>query len=157
MRAKEAEKKRTTRMERTKVPTPLEEEVKYVETVCGTNTQREGRRRDVVGLFLPSEWHTTLTGVRNTEPGGGTQLPRAHALQWVLSEAKWNERNRHARRFHLVREDQPTASASTGVLVIEETGDRAEGHRTAPIGRHGWVRSGLCDQLVGGRRGLFPG
>jgi hypothetical protein len=61
--------------------------VKHVETVCGTNNQHEGCRRDGEGLVLPSGRHTTLTGLRNTEPRGGAHLPQAYALQEVFSDA----------------------------------------------------------------------
>jgi len=89
----------------------------------------------VEGLLLPSERHKTLTGWMNTELIVGAQLPRAHALHWFLSEADGDERNIQARRLHLVREDPTPAPTSKGVLVIDETRDRTDGHKTAHVGK----------------------
>jgi hypothetical protein len=47
------------------------------------SNQREGFRRYVEGLLLPTERHKTLTGLTNTEPIVGAQLPRVQKLQWV--------------------------------------------------------------------------
>ena len=74
-------------------------------------------RRYVEGLLLPSERHKTLTGLVNTEPVVGAQLPRAQKLQWFLSESDWDERKVQAERLKLLREDPttaPTAEASPG-------------------------------------------
>jgi hypothetical protein len=39
-----------------------------------------------------AERHKTLTGLTNTEPVVGAQLPRAQRLQWFLWESDWQER-----------------------------------------------------------------
>jgi hypothetical protein len=134
-RAKEAQKEMTTRLDVTKAPALLEEDAKHGDAFCGTSHQREGCRRDVEGLFLPSERQKTLTGFVNTEPVKGAPVPQVHALPWVLSEADGDERKRHACRLQLLREDPPPAPTSKGVLVSEETGDRTDGHTTAHRGR----------------------
>src|SRR5215471_1512509 len=79
----------------------------------------------------PVNGSSTLTGLVNTEPGVGAQLPRAQKLQWFLSESNWEERKVQAERLSLLREDPSTAPTSDGVLVIDETGDRKDGHHTA--------------------------
>ena len=84
----------------------------------------------------------------NTEPVVGAQLPRAQALPWVLWEADWDERKMQARRLHLLREDPTTAPTSKGVLVIDETGDRKDGHKTAHVGRQYLGKLGKLDNGV---------
>ena len=85
---------------------------------------------------MPSERHKTLTGLVNTEPGGGAQLPRAQKLQWLLCEADWQERAVPQQRLRLLMEAPSTAPTSQGGLVLEETGDRKAGPKTAHGGRH---------------------
>ena len=65
----------------------------------------------------------------------GAQLSRAQRLQWFLSESTWDERQVQAERLSLLRQDPATAPTSDGVLVIDETGDRKDGHHTAHVGR----------------------
>ncbi len=71
----------TKRIEVTKAPAPLEEYLGYFDPLFGKSNQREGFRRYVEGLLLPSERHKTLTGLVNTEPMVGAQLPRVQTLQ----------------------------------------------------------------------------
>jgi SRSO17 transposase len=112
------------------------------------SNQREGFRRYVEGLLLPSERHKTLTGLVNTEPVVGAQLPRAQKLQWFLSESDWDERKVQAERLRLLREDATTAPTARGVLVIDETGDRKDGHQTAHVGRQYLGNLGKIDNGV---------
>src|SRR5437763_7052690 len=99
------------------------------------SNQREGFRRYVEGLLLPTERHKTLTGLTNTEPIVGAQAPRAQRLQWFLSEPDWDERKIQTERLRLLREDASTAPHAREVLVIDGTGDRKDGHKTAHVGR----------------------
>lgn len=87
------------------------------------------------GLLLPSERNKTLTGLVNTEPLVGAQLPRAQKLQWFLSESNWEERQIQAKRLQLLRNTPATAPTAQGALVIDETGDRKDGHHTAHVAR----------------------
>ncbi len=148
MRAEEAEKKMTKRIEVARAPAPLEEYVKHFDALFGKSNQRDGFRRYVEGLLLPSERHKMLTGLANTEPLVGAQLPRAQALQWFLSEADWDERKVQASRLQLLREDPTTAPTSKGVLVIDETGDRKDGDKTAHVGRQYLGKLGKVDNGV---------
>ncbi len=153
MGVEEAEKQMTKRIEVARAPAPLEEYVKHFDALFGKSNQREGFRRYVEGLLLPSERHKTLTGLMNTEPVVGAQLPRAQALQWFLSEADWDERKMQASRLQLLREDPTTAPTSKGVLVIDETGDRKDGHKTAHVGRQYLGKLGKVDNgVVSGTR-----
>jgi len=102
----------------------------------------------VEGLLLPSERHKTLTGLVNTEPLVGAQLPRVQKLQWFLSESDWDERQVQAVRLKLLREDPSTAPNERGVLVIDETGDRKDGHQTAHVSRQYLANLGKIDNGV---------
>jgi SRSO17 transposase len=97
----------------------------------------------VEGLLLPSERHKTLTGLVNTEPVVGAQT-----LQWFLSESDWDERKIQAERLKLLREDPTTAPNAQGVLVIDETGDRKDGHKTAHVARQYLGKLGKIDNGV---------
>ncbi len=125
----------TKRIEVAKAPVPLEEYVKHFDPLFGKSNQREGFRRYLEGLLLPTERHKTLTGLVNTEPVVGAHHPRAQKLQWFLSESDWDERTVQDRRLSLLREDSSTAPNERGVLVIDETGDRKDGHQTAHVSR----------------------
>ena len=53
-----------------------------------------------------------------------------------------------ARRLSLLREDPSTAPNERGVLVIDETGDRKDGHKTAHVGRQYLANVGKIDNGV---------
>jgi SRSO17 transposase len=129
-------------------PAPLEEYVKHFDALFGKSNQREGFRGYLEGLLLPAERHKTLTGLVNTEPVVGAQEPRAQKLQWFLSESNWDERQVQAERLKLLREDPTTAPNREGVLVIDETGDRKDGHKTAHVGRQYLANLGKIDNGV---------
>ncbi len=138
----------TKRKEVTPAPEPLEAYAKQFDPLLGKSNQRDGFRRYVEGLLLPSERHKTLTGLMNTEPLVGAQLPRVQKLQWFLSESDWDERKVQAERLTLLREDATTAPNARGVLVIDETGDRKDGHQTAHVGRQYLGNLGKIDNGV---------
>jgi SRSO17 transposase len=129
-------------------PEPLEAYAKYFDNLLGKSNQREEFRRYLEGLLLPSERHKTLTGLVNTEPVVGAQQPRAQKLQWFLSESTWDERAVQAERLQLLREDPTTAPTADGVVVIDETGDRKDGHQTAHVGRQYLANLGKIDNGV---------
>ena len=138
----------TKRIEVASAPAPVEEYAQHFDGLFGKSNQREGFRRYVEGLLLPSERHKTLTGLTNTEPVVGAQQPRAQRLQWFLSESDWDEREVQAERLTLLREDATTAPNAHGVLVIDETGDRKDGHKTAHVGRQYLGKLGKIDNGV---------
>src|SRR5260370_35245067 len=148
MRGKEVGKPMTERLEVAQGPARLEEYTKDFDGLFGKSNQREGFRRYVEGLLLPSERHKTLTGLTNTEPVVGAQLARAQRLQWFLSESDWSERAVQAERLRLSREDVTTAPTAQGVLVIDETGDRKDGHQTAHVSRQYLANLGKIDNGV---------
>ena len=138
----------TKRIEVASAPAPLEEYAQHFDGLFGKSNQREGFRRYVEGLLLPSERHKTLTGLSNTEPVVGAQQPRAQRLQWFLSESDWDERKVQAERLKLLREVPTTAPTAQGVLVIDETGDRKDGHKTAHVARQYLGNLGKIDNGV---------
>ncbi len=138
----------TKRIEIAPSPEPLEAYARHFDKWLGKSNQREEFRRYLEGLLLPTERHKTLTGLVNTEPLVGAQLPRAQKLQWFLSESTWEERAVQAERLKLLREDPTTAPTADGVLVIDETGDRKDGHKTAHVGRQYLANLGKIDNGV---------
>jgi SRSO17 transposase len=138
----------TKRIEVQRAPAPLEEYAQHFDGLFGKSNQREGFRRYLEGLLLPSERHKTLTGLTTTEPVVGAQVARAQRLQWFLSESAWPEREVQAQRLWLLRQDPVTAPTSDGVLVIDETGDRKDGHHTAHVGRQYLANLGKIDNGV---------
>jgi hypothetical protein len=131
----EEEREMTKRIEIAQAPMPLEIYTKHFDPLFGKSNQREGFRHYLEGLLLPSERNKTLTGLANTEPLVGAQLPRAQKLQWFLSESNWDERQVQAERLKLLRDNPVTAPNTQGALVIDETGDRKDGHKTAHVAR----------------------
>src|SRR5712692_10026813 len=138
----------TKRIDITPAPEPLEAYAGHFDDLFGKSNQREGFRRYLEGLLLPTERHKTLIGLTNTEPVVGAQLPRAQTLQWFLSESDWDERQVQAERLTLLREDATTAPNTRGVLVIDETGDRKDGHKTAHVARQYLGNLGKIDNGV---------
>ena len=138
----------TKRIEIAPSPEPLEAYAKQFDAFFEKSNQREGFRRYVEGLLLPTERHKTLTGLVNTEPLVGAQLPRAQKVQWFLSESDWEEHQVQAQRLKLLREDPSTAPNERGALVIDETGDRKDGHQTAHVSRQYLANLGKIDNGV---------
>lgn len=138
----------TKRLEVVSTPAPLEAYVKYFDPLFEKSNQREAFRQYLEGLLVPSERPKTLTGLANTEPVVGAQLPRAQKLQWFLSESNWDERKIEAQRLSILREDVTTAPSTDGVVVIDETGDRKDGHKTAHVGRQYLGNLGKIDNGV---------
>jgi SRSO17 transposase len=110
--------------------------------------QRAAFRQYLAGLLLPTERNKTLTALANTEPVVGAQHPRAQQLQWFLSESTWDAQAVNTRRLELVRASARTAPTAAGVLVIDETGDRKAGTKTAHVGRQYLANLGKIDNGV---------
>ena len=63
----------------------------------------------------------------------GAQAAPAQRLQWFLSEAAWDADALTARRLELLIADPATRPHDGGVLIIDETGDRKDGTKTAHV------------------------
>ena len=136
------------RKETTTAPEPLEEYIQAFDGLFGKWNQREGFRRYLEGLLLPTERNKTLTGLANTEPVAGAQDKHAQSLQWFLSESNWDERKIQAQRLKMLLEDPLTAPSKHGVLVIDEHGDRKSGDKIAHVGRQYLGNLGKVDNGV---------
>ncbi len=99
-------------------------------------------------MLLATERNKTLTGLANTEPEVEAQDQRAQKLPWFLSESTWDEQAVNRQRLAILRGDVSTAPTATGVLVIDETGDRKAGSHTAPVGRQYLANVGQIDNGV---------
>jgi SRSO17 transposase len=117
------------------IPDPLEAYATQFDDLFPRASQREGFRQYLAGLLLPAERNKTLTALANAEPVIGAQRPSVQRLQWFLSESTWDAAAVTARRLALLRADPGTAPHAGGVLIIDETGDRKDGERTAHVGR----------------------
>ena len=138
----------TKRIEVERAPAPLEHYAQQFDSLFSRSNQREGFRRYLQGLLLPSERNKTLTGLVNTEPVVGAQQPRAQQLQWFLSESDWDERAVQDQRLRVLLDEPLTTPHAQGVLVIDETGDRKFGHQTAHVGRQYLANLGKIDNGV---------
>jgi SRSO17 transposase len=132
----------------TPAPGPLEDYATAFDDLFERRNAREAFRRYLEGLLLPAERTKTLTALANAEPIIGAQQPRVQSLQWFLSESTWDAAALNARRVDLLRCDPATAPDADGVLVIDETGDRKWGTKTAHIGRQYLGSIGKVDRGV---------
>jgi hypothetical protein len=132
----------------TPAPGPLESFAQAFDDLLSKRNQREVFRRYLEGLLLPSERNKTLTGLANTEPLVGSTHPEAQKLQWFLSESTWDPAEMNDRRLTLLQENTATAATASGVLVIDETGDRKWGSKTAHVGRQYLGSIGKIDSGV---------
>jgi SRSO17 transposase len=129
-------------------PGPLEAYATQFDDLFAKANQRHAFRQYLEGVLLPAERNKTLTALANTEPIVGAQRREAQALQWFLSESTWDPDAVNTRRLELLRADPVTAPHATGVLVIDEHGDRKWGHKTAHVGKQYLANLGKIDTGV---------
>src|SRR3954453_16059345 len=116
-------------------PGPLESFAAAFDRLFGTLAQRRGFREYLQGLLLPRERHKALPGVVGTEPVVGAQAAPVQRLQWFLSEAGWDVAAVNAQRLAWLFATPATRPHAAGVLVLDDTGDRKAGTKTAPVER----------------------
>ena len=110
--------------------------------------QRRGFREYLAGLLAPRDRNKTLTALAGAEPVTGAQHPAVQRLQFFLSESRWDADQVNSRRLELLLADPATAPHDGGVLVIDDSGDRKDGVKTAHVG-HQWLgRYGKTDNGV---------
>jgi DDE superfamily endonuclease len=110
--------------------------------------QRRGFREYLAGLLAPRERNKTLTALAGAEPVTGSKLPAVQRLQFFVSESVWDPEAVNARRLELLMADPATAPHGGGVLVIDDSGDRKDGTKTAHVGRQWLGRYGKTDNGV---------
>jgi DDE superfamily endonuclease len=115
-------------------PGPLEDYAVRFDDLFANRAQRQGFRRYLEGLLLAEERNKTLTALANTEPLLGAQRKEAQSLQWFLSESSWDPEKVSRLRIGLMLEEPATAADESGALIIDETGDRKDGKKTAHVG-----------------------
>ncbi len=129
-------------------PEPLEAYVEHFDSLFAKRHQRDAFRRYLEGLLLPAERNKTLTALANTEPVVGAHHRLAQGLQWFLAESTWQPQVVNTERLRLLRSDPTSAPDDHGVLVIDESGDRKDGTKTAHIGRQYIANLGKIDNGV---------
>jgi len=75
-------------------------------------------------------------------------LHSVQRLQFFLSESRWDPDQVNSRRLGLLLNDPATAPHGGGVLVIDDSGDRKDGAKTAHVGRQWLGRYGKTDNGV---------
>ena len=125
----------TTRRPCPPAPGPLEGYAQRFDPLLSSLAQRRGLRDYLQGLLLPRDRNKTLTALAGTEPVVGAQHREAQRLQWFVSESTWDHEQVNQQRIALLQADPATAPHGQGVLVIDDTGDRKDGHHTDHVAR----------------------
>jgi hypothetical protein len=129
-------------------PGPLEGYAARFDDLFGSLAQRRGFREYLAGLLAPRDRNKTLTALAGAEPVAGAQHPAVQRLQFFLSESRWDPDRVNARRLELLLAGPATAPHGGGVLVIDDSGDRKDGTKTAHVGRQYLGRYGKTDSGV---------
>ena len=129
-------------------PGPLEGYAARFDDLFTRVAQRRGFREYLAGLLAPRDRNKTLTALAGAEPVAGAQLAAVQRLQFFLSESRWDPGRVNARRLEFLRADPSTAPHGGGVLVIDDSGDRKDGVKTAHVGRQWLGRYGKTDNGV---------
>ena len=114
-------------------PGPLEEYAARFDDLFTHAAQRRGFRDYLAGLLLPRDRNKTLTALAGAEPIVEAQEAPVQRLQSFLSESVWDAEAVNARRLELTWTDAALTPHAGGVLVIDETGDRKDGSKTAHV------------------------
>jgi SRSO17 transposase len=124
-------------------PGPLEDYAARFDDLFGRLAQRRGS-----GSTWRGCWRRGLTALAGAEPVTGAQHAAVQRLQFFLSESRWDPDRVNDRRLELLRADPATAPHGGGVLVIDDSGDRKDGTKTAHVGRQWLGRYGKTDNGV---------
>ena len=117
------------------VPEPLEDFSVQFDPVLHSPAQRRGFRAYLAGLLLPRDRNKTLTALAGAEPFVQAQAAAVQRLQFFLSEANWDAEAVNAQRLALLAGQPALAAHAGGVLVLDDTGDRKDGHATTHVAR----------------------
>src|SRR6266704_3187337 len=129
-------------------PGPLEGYAARFDDLFTRVAQRRGFREYLAGLLAPRDRNKTLTALAGAEPVAGAQHAAVQRLQFFLSESRWDPEQVNARRLELLAADPATAPHEGGVLVIDDSGDRKDGTKTAHVGHQYLGRYGKTDNGV---------
>ena len=84
---------------------------------------------------MPRDRSRTLTALVGAEPLIQAQAAEVQQLQFFLSESTWNAEAITTQRLSLLLAAPGSAPSASGVLVIDDTGDRKDGHATDHVAR----------------------
>jgi SRSO17 transposase len=121
-------------------PGPLEDYAAQFDALFTRLAQRRGLRAYLQGLLLPRDPNKTMTALAGAEPVVGAQHGAVQGLQWFVTESSWDHQQVNRRRVQLLVADPATAPHDQGVLVLDDSGDRKAGRRTAHVARQ-WLGS----------------
>jgi DDE superfamily endonuclease len=116
-------------------PGPLEAYAAEFDDLFASLAQRRSFREYLAGLLLPRDRNKTLTALAGAEPVVQAQAAPVQQLQFFLSESAWEAEAVNAHRLELVCADPATRPHEAGVLVIDDSGDRKAGTKTAHVAR----------------------
>src|SRR2546423_7652277 len=129
-------------------PGPLEGYAARFDDLFTHVAQRRGMREQLAGLLGPRDRNKPLTALAGAEPVTGAGHRSVQRLQFFLSESRWDPERVNARRLELLLADPAATPHEGGVLVIDDSGDRKDGVKTARVG-HQWLgRYGKTDNGV---------
>ena len=129
-------------------PGPLEDFAVRFDDLFETLAQRRGFRGYLQGLLLPRDRNKTLTALAGAEPVAGAQHRAVQSLQFFLSESTWEAEAVNARRLEVVGADPATTPHEGGALVIDDSGDRKAGTKTAHVARQSLGSIGKIDNGI---------
>ena len=112
-------------------PGPLEEYAARFDDLFTHAAQRRSFRDYLAGVLLPRERTKTLTALAGAEPVVEAQEAPVQRLQSFLSASVGEAEAGNARRLDLTWADAQMAPHAGGVLVLDETGERKDGTKTA--------------------------
>ena len=115
------------------VPAPLEQYARAFDPLFHTHIQRQRFRAYLGGLLVPRDRNKPLTARGGAEPIVQAQTAPVQQLQWFLSESTWDAEDVTRQRIALLQADPTTAPHAEGALVLDETGDRKDGTKTAHV------------------------
>jgi hypothetical protein len=129
-------------------PGPPEDDAARCDDLVETRARRRGFRASRRGPLLPRERNKARTALAGAEPLVGARHPDVRRPQVSLPESPREPEALSARRPELLPADAPTRPRAGGVLVIDETGDRKDGTRTArggpqDLGSRGEIEDGI--------------
>lgn len=116
-------------------PGPLEDYAVQFDSLFHSLAQRHSFRTYLAGLLAPRQRNKTLTALAGAEPVVQAQTAPVQQLQFFLSESNWDANAIAARTLELLCNDPLTAPTADGVLVLDDTGDRKQGHATDHVAR----------------------
>jgi SRSO17 transposase len=138
----------STRLTALPAPGPLEDYTAQYDARFATLAQRRSFREYLQGLLLPRDRNKTLTALAGAAPITQAQAAPVQRLQFFLSESPWDVQQVNEQRLAILLTNPATRPHEAGVLIIDETGDRKDGTKTAHGARQYLGSVGKVDQGI---------